>query len=531
MKKRLTAAILAAAMVTASLAGCAGPTSTETTAAEKETAAAEASGETTAEVAAADEEVTLTYATTADIASLDPRNATSTITAAMISQVFSTLVKTDAEHQIVCDAAESYEIIDDSTYKFTLKKGIKFHDGEELTSEDVKYTLDTIREEGATYKLKSDFSFMYCEPIDDYNLYIKTDEPNASTLLRLNYIKIIPKHYVEEVGDEEFNLNPIGSGPFKVVEWKKDETVTLEAFDEYFEGKPEIDKMVAKVIPEASARIAALEAGEVDLIGGITTSQVERLKAVPNLEVVTRDTVRTAYYTMNTLQDGPLKDVRVRQAINMAIDRDVLVDGVLDGYAEPAYSLALPFFEGFDANVPTYQYDPEGAKKLLAEAGYADGLEVEIGGAFSGQSNGTDIAQTISAQLAEVGITATILEKDNDLVKEEYQAGTTSDLTSMSFGGPYNNINLITKCVLGTGERYSAWSDPECDELIHAMDTTVAGDTQAAYTAVQQYMYDNACVLPLYQTYAICAYNKDKIANWEVRRDEMLMLKDAEIVK
>ncbi len=538
MRKRFTATILAVTLAAAGLVGCGTPQSSESTTAAATTAAAAAEAaeggsesEAAAETEASDGEITITYAQTSDVTSLDPRNATSTISAAMISQVFSTLIRTDADYNLVLDAAESYEVIDDTTYKFTLRKGIKFHDGEELTSEDVKYTLDTIRDENATYSLKSDFSFMYCEPIDDYNLYIKTDEPNSSTLLRLNYIKIIPKHYVEEVGDEEFNLHPIGSGPYKFVSWDTDEAITLEAFDDYFGGRPPVDRLVCKVIPEASARIAALEAGEVDLIGAVTTGQMERLQSLDNIEVVSRPSTRTAYFTMNTFGDSPVTDVRVRKAINMAIDRETIVQGVLDGYAQAVSSLALPIFEGFDDSIPTYEYDPEGAKALLAEAGYPDGFDIEMEGSFSGLSNASDVAQAVAAQLAEVGINVTIVEKDSDTLRDEYQAHTTSPLTFFSFGGPYNDINLITKCVLGTGERYSAWSDQEFEDLLHTMQSTVSGDKQAGYTAMQQYIYDNAPVVPLYQTYSICAYNKDKIAEWNVRTDEMLMGFDVVPVK
>ena len=309
MKKKLMALLLVFTMTAGTLAGCATPGSSEKPAASETGAKQGEEGKS----AGQEDRITLTYAQTKDVDSLDPRNATSTITAAMMAQIFSALVTTDEDYNIVCDAAESYELIDDCTYKFTLKKGIKFHDGVEMTSEDVKYTMDTIHAEGADYKLKSDFSFMYCEPIDDYTMYIKTDEPNASTLLRLNYIKIIPKHYVEQVGDSEFNAKPIGSGPYRMVEWNKDASIKLEAFSDYFGTKPAADELICKVIPEASARIAALEAGEVDLISAVTTSQISRLNSLGNIEVVSKPTTRTVYYTMNSFGDSPVTDLKVRQ--------------------------------------------------------------------------------------------------------------------------------------------------------------------------------------------------------------------------
>jgi len=532
MKRRMAAGIFAFVLAAASMTGCGGPETESKAPTTAEAATVADSSEKDKTVEQETEKVTITYAQTNDVQSLDPRNGISTIMASMNSQIYSALVTTDENYNVICDAAESYEIIDDTTYKFTLRKGILFHDGEELTSEDVKYTLDTIRKEDAMYKLKSDFSFMYCEPIDDYNLYIKTDEPNASTLLRLNYIKIIPKHYVEKVGDEEFNLHPIGSGPYKLVEWNKDASIKLEAFEDYFGGKPQADYLVCKVIPEASARIAALEAGEVDLITAVTTSQIDRLKGLNNVEVVSRPTTRIAYFTMNSFGDSPVTDVRVRKAINMAIDRDLIVEGVLDGYGEPSSSLALPMFEGYDESMKGYSYDPEGAKKLLEEAGYADGMELEIEGSFSGLSNSADVVQAIAAQLAEVGIKTVVVEKDSNTVNDEYAAKTTSPLTFRSFGGPYNNINLVTKCVLGTGERYSAWSDPAFDELVHKIDTTVDPEKkEESYTEIQKYMVDNAPVVPIYSPDTICAYNTEKISHWDPRADELVNLSKIEIAK
>ncbi len=530
--KRFVVFTLLMTLMIGSLYGCATPGSTgKTDPTQSDTTTADSSG-TGSEAAGTSGEKTVTYAQTKDVDSFDPRNATSTITASMMNMLYSSLVTTDADFNIICDAAESYEQIDERTYKFTLKQGIKFHDGSELTSEDVKYTLDTIREEEATYKLKSDFSFMSCEPIDEYNLYIKTDEPNVSTLLRLNYVKIIPKNYVEKVGDEEFNKHPIGSGPFKFVEWNKDESIKLEAFDDYFGGKPKIDEVICKVIPEASARVAALQAGEVDIIGAVSTSQIDSLKGMSDIEVVTKPTTRAVYFTMNSFSDSPVKDLKVRQAINYAIQKDAIVAGVLDGYGTAIQTLALPMFEGYDDSIKGYEYNPEKARELLKEAGYPDGFSIELEGSFSGISNGADVAQAVGAQLAEIGIKTSIVEKDSNTMMDEYAAQTTSPLTMWSFGGPYNNINLITKCVLGTGERYSAWSDTVFDGLKEKMDTTM-DETQRleVYKEVQQYIIDMAPVVPLYQTDLICAYNKTKIKSWSPRTDEMMIMNDVELAE
>jgi len=529
-KKGFVTKLVVAAMV-GCLAACAGPAASETTGAAKNT-----TGQTGTETGVENTEgqsrteKIITYAIPADIGSMDPREATNTNNTAVVSYVFSALVQTDCDYQITFDAAESYEIVDDSTYKFTLKKGIKFHDGEEMTSEDVKYSSDTLRREDATYRLKSDMSFIYIEIIDDYSFYLKTDSPNKSTLQRLSNLKILPKHYVEEVGDEAFAANPIGSGPYQYVSWKKDAYIEVEAFDDYFGGRSDIDRVVCKIIPEASSRIAALEAGEVDLITAVSTSQIDRLKNIETIDVASKGTTRVVYFTMNTLEEGsPMQDIKVRQALNYAVDNDLLIRGVLDNYASPIKTLALNFFDGYDDDVQGYEYNPEKARELLAEAGYPDGFQMELAGAFSSLSNGSDVAQAVAAQLTEVGLKVTVLEKDSDSVKEEYKAGTSSELTMTSFGGPNNNINFISRTVLGTGARYSAYSNAQLDELLDKVDTTIAAEeSKKYYSELQHYMTDYAPVLPLYQSHAIYAYN-NRLQNWEPRVDEMVILYGASV--
>ncbi len=522
--KKLFALLLAAALLTA----C-GPSNSSDTGPASPPPSGSASAAPNAAPEPAGESV-IRIALPADIGSPDPRQATNTNNTALCTNMFSTLMRTDNDYNIVLDAAESYEYVDENTYRFTLKKGILFHDGTELTTEDVQYTFDTLRQEDVVYRLGSDFNYMYIEPIDEYSFYLEMDTPNSSSLLRLSNVKIIPKHYVEQVGDEEFAKAPIGSGPYRFVSWTKDEEIVLEAFEDYYEGRPAIDKVIFKVIPESSARVAALEAGQVDLITAVSTNQVERLRAAEGIDVASKGTTRMVYFTLNTLTDGsPLRDARVREAINCAIDRTLIVDGVLDGFGSPVGTFALPFFPNYNDELEGYRYDPDRAKELLAEAGYSDGFSIEIGGSFSSLSNGSDVAQAVAAQLEEIGLTTTVLEKDSNLVKEEYLAGTSSDLTFTSFGGITNDVCYMNKIVLGTGQRYSAWSDPAFDELIEkAIASTEESEQAVNVKAVQTYAFENGCVVPVYQNNAIIAYCT-RLQNWEPRVDEQILLYGASL--
>lgn len=469
------------------------------------------------------------FASPSDVSSLDPRNATGTTTAGILAHVFSSLLRTDAKGAIVNDLAESYELVDATTWKFKLKDGITFHDGSKLTSEDVEYTISTIKDKDKKYKLASDFSFMTVKIIDELNFEIITDEPFLALPLRLNYVKIIPKAYVEKVGDEEFAKAPIGSGPYKFVERKKDEKVVMEAYDNYFGGRPAIDKATYVVIPEAASRIAALEAGDVDIISNVETSQVERLKAEENLDVIGNPTTRVIFMGINSIAKGPMQDVRVRQALNYAVDKQAIIKGVLDGYATPIATISTPEYEGYDSSIAPYEYNPEKAKQLLAEAGYANGFEIDIA-VTPGYLNGADVVQAISAQLAEVGIKCNVKETDSASQREKIVAGTVEQLYMNGIGGPYSNIDLVAKIAFGTGERFSTYSNPNFDSLrLKAAATVDEKESDELLSQLQQLAKDEAPAIFLYQQYGLYGYNSKKVINWSPRVDEMILITEADV--
>lgn len=455
----------------------------------------------------------------ADIAALDPRNASSTVTAGMMSHIFSKLVSSDASMKPVPDLAESWEQIDDLTWQFHLRKDVTFHDGSPFTAEDVVFTLDSIASDN-TWKLYSDFSFLKAAAVDDYTVNIFTDDPYPGILLRLNYVHIIPKAYTEQVGNEAFAKAPVGTGPYKFVEWSKDEHVTLEAYDGYFGGKPSIDKITFNIIPEVASRIAALEAGEVMFSAGIPSVEMERLNALDNISVVAWPASRVTYLSFNHLVDSPIQNLKVRQAICHAVDFDKLINGVLDGYASPLASMACPEYDGYDPSIKGYDYNPELSKQLLAEAGYPNGFEIEASYSQS-SANGSDVMQFIAAQLGEVGIKVELLEQDSAQQRELIGAGTVSPLYLNALGGPYANIDLLAKVGLCTGERYSTYSNPEFDALRQKAAVTVdQAERDALNSQIQQLIIDDAAVLILYQPSTIYAYNT-KLLNWEPRADEM----------
>lgn len=468
---------------------------------------------------------TVTYANSSDISSLDPRQGTTTITACILADLYSTLVKTDANGQIVCDAAASYERVDPLTWHFTLRDDIYFSNGDQLTAKDVEYTFSSLRNPDVNYSLAGDFSFISAEVLGDFELNLITDYPFSSLPLRLNYVKIVPSKYVQEVGDEAFAASPVGSGPFKFVSWSKDDKVVLEKNPNYYGDVPQIDQLIYKVIPEAADRVAALQAGEVDIICSIPTTQAAFLSGQSGITVASQPSSRVVYLQFNLVGEAtPLDDVRVRQAINYAVDRDALIAGVLDGYAVKIASLSTPQYADYDPNVQGYPYDVEKAKSLLADAGYADGFTLDLS-VTPGLLNATDVVQAIAAQLAEVNITVNIHQTDSATQREQIMAGTVAPLFLQGLGGPYCDIDLIASIGLTYGARYCTWNSPEFADLAQRASAEVDDTLRAQlHSQMQQLAVDEAPCLWLYQQSTLYAYNSDKIQGWVPRTDEVVLM-------
>ena len=468
---------------------------------------------------------TVTWANSSDITGLDPRNGSSTITASILASLYSTLVKTDPTGAIVCDAAESYEQVDDTTWHFTLRQDVYFTNGDQMTANDVAYTINSLRDSEKNYALSGDFSFMQVEVLGDFEFNISTDYAFPSLPLRLNYIKIIPADYVEEVGDEGFAEAPIGSGPFKFVSWTKDQSVVLEKNPDYYGEVPQIDQLIFEVIPEAADRVAALQAGEVDIICNVPTTQAEYLQSLDGITVVGQPSTRVVWLQFNLVgEETPLDDIRVRQAMNYAVDRDALIAGVLDGYAVKVASISTPEYEGYDPDVQGYTYDPDQARQLLADAGYADGFTIECS-VSPGLLNGTDVVQAIAGQLAEVGINMTITEVDSATQREQIGAGTVAPAFLQGLGGPYCDINLIASIGFTEGARYCTWVDQEFMDLAAQAASEMDADVRAElFSQMQQMMVDKAPALWLYQQDTLYAYNSAKVQGWTARTDEVVLM-------
>jgi peptide/nickel transport system substrate-binding protein len=336
-------------------------------------------------------EGTLIVATTGEIRYSDPNRESANLF--FHGGVSGSLIRRNTSHgRYSRSLARSWELIDSTTWKFTLQKGIKFHNGLTVTSADVKYSFDrTMGKFDPRFRgfrratLRRVIAAI--ETPDEYTIIFKTKDPDSSFLGIPQLLQIVPKAYVEKVGDREFAKKTIGFGPWKVKEIKVGESIEIEAFEHYWNvnpqpgemGRPKIKSFIVRTLPKQATMVAALKAGEIDSIMGVRADMVEELRAMNNITVYQSPSPLQGFIIMNCRSrsdpPNPLRDIRVRQALNYALDWDAIIKNFLTG-KEYRTTLIDKDQIGYDPNTHKFPYDPEKAKTLLAEAGYADGFTI-----------------------------------------------------------------------------------------------------------------------------------------------------------
>ncbi len=336
--------------------------------------------------------------------------------------------------------AESYTVSDDGlTYTFTLRDGVKFHNGRELVADDVKYSIERVLDpatqspgQGFYLSILGAQEFIDGEAdevagikvVDDRTIQFTTAEPDASFLhkLGLNFAHVVPREAVE-AANGDFGHHPVGTGAFELKEWVLGQRLVLERNPDYFEeGVPYLDELVFEIGVDPNVAFLRLQRGEVDILGdGIPSARYSEVIADPQLSqlVATGEQMQTGYVTMN-VTIPPFDDVRVRRALNMAINKDRIVR-IINNRAVPANQILPPLFDAHDDSYEGYPYDPQRARELLAEAGYPNGFDTVLY-AYNVAPNDR-IAQAIQADLAEIGVNVELRTQAQATVIEAGGAG------------------------------------------------------------------------------------------------------------
>ena len=409
--KKTWAMCLAACML---LTACGGGAAEETAA-----AGGAASSETAGTEASANIKDEIIFCQGNDLTTLDATIGQQERAYSISNNMFDPLLTRDSDMKMQPCLATEYEWADDTTLKLTLREGVKFHDGSDMTAEDVKFTLDLIDERGALFVGNYDS----CTIDDDYHVTVKLNSPNPAFLstLTLPQAAVVPAEYDEAT----FGENPIGTGPYKLKEAVEGDYYTVERFDDYWGEPAKTQYLTMKIVPEAAQRTMMLETGEVDVAYEIPNNDISRIQENEDLQLLTCPSMKIILMELNCSSDGPIGDPNVRKAVECAIDKQTIVDSLLYGYGTVSSNIVPQAAEDY-REYETNSYDPEKAKSLLAEAGYGDGFELTLW-TNSNQTN-TEIAQVMQSQLAEVGITLNIVTQDDNTSFSLIEAGEDFDL-------------------------------------------------------------------------------------------------------
>ncbi len=425
---------------------------------------------------AATKQDTLTVAFGSDPPTLDPHSSSSSPSVNALNPIYETLVRYDENGEISPLLAESWEQIDELSMKFNLRKGVKFHNGEEMKASDVIYSMKRATgPEGAkvSYIMKA-IDSEKCEIVDDYTVIIRTHEPFAPLLGYLPYVGAVIVSEKEFTADAaKAALNPVGTGPFKFVEWKKSDRVIYVRNDEYWGEKAAYTNLVIRTIVEANSRVIELEAGGVDIIYDIPANDVQRIEDNPDTKIEKKNSTIFEFLGMNTSKE-PFNNVEFRRAIDLAIDEESIVASVYRGNATYTPGPVTPNMKYFDDSDTKMRYNPEESKKILRELGIAEGTTYEV--KLSENKMRIDSATIIQSMLKEVGINLEIKILEAGTFWDALEQGDSQFFISgwgaVGFPEPDNNIFGPLHSLQIPANNYCFYSNPEMDALLNASRTT-----------------------------------------------------------
>lgn len=437
---------------------------------------------------------------TQDASTLDPANHRSRISEGVIRNMYDGILARDDQMLVWPELAESFEQIDDVTYEAKLRQGVLFHDGTEMTAEDVKFSFDRLTKEGAMGGETSPRQSLLgpleeTSVVDEYMVRFKLANAWPVFPRMLPFQEMVSKAFVEKVGTEGLATQVNGTGPFKLVDWRQGDSIIMERFDDYYGGADgiepvgpaRVDRVIFKIIPESASRVAALLAGEVDLINELPVHAMARVENNPDTKVLKTLGTRSFFILLNTTK-APFDDVRVRKAANHAIDKQLIIDRILNGLAVPINGILSPQSFGFNPDLPAYDHDPEKAKQLLAEAGHPDGIDVVL----DAETEFKDLAEAMAASMASSGIRVQVQVWERNALRAHWDPKKPKerDMYFSSWGSGALDPAGIFQPVLRSDARgnRSGYSNAEVDRLLD-------GANAEADQEVRSQMYRDAQVI------------------------------------
>lgn len=442
-----------------------------------------------------------------DVTGLDPHNYRATTDLLVTKLICETLVEFDLNMKVVPGLATSWERLDDTTWRFKLRKGVKFHDGTPFDAKAAKISLDRAKD---APRAQNYVGFVASTAIeDDYTIVVKSKRPFANFLGNLcspvgGFIS--PKAI--ETYKDDIASHPVGTGRFKLKEWRPKERLVLVRNDNYWGKKVKLNECIIIPIPEEGTRAMAFESVEIDVIMDPLPHRIGEYKANKNINVITGPASRMVWVGFNP-QDKVLSNINLRRAIAHAINRDEIVEHVMEGLGINAQEIIPPIIMKSKKKY-NFNYDPERAKKLLIEAGYPNGLELNLWTPEGRYLKDRQIAEAVQAQLARIGIKVKIQVMEwGAYVDAVFRHEQQLYIVGWGFGAGDPDAALRA-CFYSTSKfNWSNYRNPEMDRLLdRAISTLDPKQRENLYNEIQQLLIDDVALVPIYHKLNIYATNK-----------------------
>lgn len=464
---------------------------------------------------------TLTVVHPSSPSALDPQATLENVVWSIDRHIFDPLVDRDATGNIVPALATSWSVVDDSTWKFSLRPNVRFHDGEPFTSDSVKYTFARVQDPNTKSPQAAVWQdIATVDTPDPLTAVVHTKQPIGPLLNNLTSLYMLPP---QAASASDFGQKLPGTGPFKFVSWAKGDRVTLQSNAEYWGGPPKFGTLVFRTIPEESTRVSALANGEVDLVMQLAAEALPGLKGTPDITVDTVNSIQERALWMNAGRP-PFDNVKLRQAIYGAIDTKQLVD-VMGGLAIPARGMIAPGIFGYDADLPPHPYDADKAKQMVADAGFPNGVDVtfKIAPIYTKQQ---DVAENIVAQLAKIGVRAKLQVEETAVWTKELLA-LDWDLNLVATGPITGDADFELARLYLSANKRTGYVNPQLDALLLKGRQSIDPQTRIqAYKGAQALLYAEGPALYLF--YGVDAYGvRNRVKGFVPRPDQLLIVKDA----
>ncbi|MDY6819494.1 MAG: ABC transporter substrate-binding protein [Halobacteriales archaeon] len=438
---------------------------------------------------------------------VDPHNCTDVKEERGVHEaLFDSVVTRNRQLEIVPHLAQSWDVSDDArTWRFHLRDDVEFHNGERLDSAAVTYSIERMARPDLGETLGA--SGVYSQYLGDATVtaedtetvVITLETPTADLLDILTEAYIVPPGSLDD-GWEPAHTRPCGTGPFVFADWEPGDRLLARANESYFKGTPAYDEVVWTVVPEPSQRVARLRSGDVDLISSVPPDAVSTLEESSGTQTVSVRNPTCIIYLFNC-RTGPFADHRVRQAANLAVDTDAVIETVIDGAGEPIAGFLSPHHFGYDPDVAPYDYDPDAARELLADAGYGDGVAVRLDSPASYPDEAVELSETVANYLEAVGLAVDInYVEDREAYANMVRRSEIGDLCCFD-SSPLSTYRVLQEKL--SSERQGAWwqgyDNATVNELLaKASRTTDAATREALYRDCFNIVHDEAPWLFLY---------------------------------